>query len=157
MPSKGSRPRVLPSIVVAAALLVGLPGCSSGTDEPKVADAGGQLHRGVQRLYDAQLGRGQPTVSNDANANQACGDDRARRVYAATVPTRGFNDRTLAFDYAVGVLDHLGGGWERQSTEGSNDTVTTIGAGGHARISVITAADGTSYTISGETDCLPVK
>ncbi len=157
MRSKGIRPRFLPPIVVVAALLIGLAGCSSAEDEPKVADAGGQLQRGVQRLYDAQLGRGQPTVSNDANANQACGDERARRVYAATVSTRGFNDRTLAFDYAVGVLDHLGGGWERQSTKDSNDTVTTIGAGGHARISVITAADGTSYTVSGETDCLPLK
>jgi hypothetical protein len=157
MRSKGIRPHFRPPVVVVAALLISLAGCSSAEDEPKVADAGGQLQRGVQRLYDAQLGRGQPTVSNDANANQACGDERARRVYAATVSTRGFNDRTLAFDYAVGVLDHLGGGWERQSTKDSNDTVTTVGAGGHARISVITAADGTSYTVSGETDCLPVK
>ena len=156
MRSKGIRPGFLPPLAVAAALLIGLAGCSSGKDEPNVADAGAQLQRGAQRLYDAHLGRGQPTVSNDATADQACGDKRARRVYAAKVATRGFNDRTLAFDYAVGVLDNLGGGWERQSTKGSNDTVTTVGAGGHARISVITAADGTSYTIAGETDCLPV-
>jgi hypothetical protein len=159
MRTEGIRASFMAPFVVVAALFVGLAGlagCSSGKDEPTVADAGGQLQRGVQRLYDAELGRGQPTVSNDANANQSCGDKRAKRVYSATVPSRGFNDRALAFDYAVGVLDDLGGGWERQSTNGSKDTVTTTGAGGHARISVITAADGTSYTISGETDCLPV-
>jgi hypothetical protein len=138
------------------ALLVALSACS-GEDEPTVAEAGGQLQQAVQRLYAKQLGRGDPSVSNDAGADQACGDGRAKRVYAATVPTRGFSDRPTAFDYAVGLMDDLGSGWERQSTKDSNDTVTSVGVEGHARLSVVTSQDGASYSVAGETDCLPAS
>ena len=120
-----------------------------------VAEAGTQLQQAVQRLYARQLGRGNPNVSSDAGTDQACGEGRARRVYAATVRTRGFHDRPAALDYAVAVIDDLGEGWERQSTKASNDTVTSAGADGHARLSVTASQDGTSYSVAGETDCLP--
>jgi hypothetical protein len=139
---------------LSLALLTTLAACS-GDDEPTVAEAGAQLQQAVQRLYAKQLGRGKPSVSNDAGTDQACGDGRARRVYAATVPTRGFHDRPTAFDYAVGVIGDIGSGWERQSTKDSNDTVTSVGADGHARLSVITSQNGGSYSVAGETDCLP--
>jgi hypothetical protein len=135
-------------------VLAGLTACS-GKDEPTVAEAGAQLQQAVQRLYDKQLGRGDPSVSSDAGANQACGDGRAKRVYAATVRTRGFSDRPAAFDYAVGVIEDIGSGWERQSTRNSSDTVTSAGVDGHARLSVTTSQDGKSYSVAGETDCLP--
>jgi hypothetical protein len=144
------------AVALPLALLVALAACS-GKDEPTVAEAGTQLQQAVQRLYAKQLGRGEPRVSSDAGADQACGDGRAKRVYAATVRTRGFSDRPTAFDYAVGLMDDLGSGWERQSTKDSNDTVTSVGADGHARLSVITRQDGTSYSVAGETDCLPTS
>lgn len=124
------------AVVVALplALLAGLAACSSGKDEPTVAEAGTQLQQAVQRLYGKQLGRGDPAVSNDAGTDQGCGEGRAKCVYAATVRTRGFHDRPTAFDYAVGVVGDVGGGWERQSTKDSNDTVTVVGADGHARL-----------------------
>jgi hypothetical protein len=135
--------------------LLGALGACSGNDEPTVAEAGTQLQQAVQRLYASQLGRGEPTVASDAGTDQACGEGRARRVYAATVPTRGFSDRPTAFDYAVEVIDDIGSGWERQSTRSSNDTVTSVGVDGHARLSVTTSQDGRSYPVAGETDCLP--
>lgn len=147
----------LPRAATAAltlALLGALAACS-GKDEPTAAEAGTQLQQAVQRLYAKQLGRGEPSVSSDAAADQACGEGRAKRVYAATVRTRGFSDRPTAFDYAVGVIDDIGSGWERQSTENSSDTVTSVGVDGHARLSVTTSQDGQSYSVAGSTDCLP--
>jgi hypothetical protein len=44
-----------------------------------------------------------------------------------------------------------------QSTRDSDDTATSVGAGGRARISVNTSADGQTYAILGETDCLPTR
>lgn len=148
-------PRRAVGVALPLALLAGLAACSSGKDEPTVAEAGTQLQQAVQRLYAKQLGRGNPSVSSDAGTDQACGEGRAKRVYAATVQTRGFHDRPTALDYAVGVIDDLGEGWERQSTKASNDTVTSVGADGHARLSVTTSQDGSSYSVAGETDCLP--
>lgn len=151
--------RLLPRRAAAAALplalLTALAACSSGKDEPTAAEAGTQLQQAVQRLYDKQLGRGDPSVTSDVGTDQACGDGHAKRVYAASVPTRGFSDRATAFDYAVGVIGDIGAGWERQSTKDSNDTVTSVGADGHARLSVITSQNGASYQVAGETDCLP--
>jgi hypothetical protein len=148
-------PRRAAVVALPLVLLAGLAACSSGRDEPTVAEAGTQLQQAVQRLYARQLGRGNPNVSSDAGTDQACGEGRARRVYAATVRTRGFHDRPAALDYAVAVIDDLGEGWERQSTKASNDTVTSAGADGHARLSVTASQDGTSYSVAGETDCLP--
>jgi hypothetical protein len=148
--------RLLPRAAAAAlpfALLGALAACS-GRDEPTVAEAGTQLQQAVQRLYAKQLGRDTPSVSSDAGTDQACGEGRAKRVYAATVQTRGFSDRAAAFDYAVGVIGDIGSGWERQSTKDSDDTVTSVGADGHARLSVITSQDGRKYSVAGETDCL---
>jgi hypothetical protein len=147
-------PRATALTVLSLALLGALTACS-GKDEPTSAEAGSQLQQAVQRLYAKQLGRGQPTVTSDAGTDQACGDGRAKRVYSATVPTRGFSDRPTAFDYAVGVIEDIGSGWERQSTKGSSDTVTSVGVDGHARLSVTTSQDGHTYTVAGQTDCLP--
>lgn len=146
--------RAAATAALPLALLTALTACS-GNKEPTVAEAGTQLQQAVQRLYAKPLGRDDPSVSNDAAGDQACGDGRARRVYAATVPTRGYRDRPTAFDYAVGVMRDLGSRWERQSTKNSSDTVTSVGADGHARLSVITSQDGTRYSVAGETDCLP--
>jgi hypothetical protein len=150
--------RLLPRRAAAAALplvLLGALAACSGKDEPTVAGAGAQLQQAAQRLYANQLGGGEPAVTSDAGTDQACGDGRAKRVYAATLQSRRFSDRPTAFDYAVGVVGDIGSGWERQSTKDSSDTVTSVGAGGHARLSVVTSADGRSYSVSGETDCLP--
>jgi len=150
--------RRLSAATLAVELAVALVACSGKDDsaEPTtVAEAGAQLQQAVQRLYDEQLGRGTPVVPDDAGTDQACGEGRAKRVYSAIVDTRGFEDRPSAFAYAVAVVGKIGSGWERQSTRDSNDTVTSVGAGGHARISVNTSADGKTYAILGETDCLP--
>lgn len=150
--------RLLPRRAVAAALplaLLGALSACSGKDEPTVSEAGTQLQQAAQRLYAKQLGRGEPSVTSDAGTDRACGGGRAKRVYAATVASRGSPDRPTAFDYAVGVVDDIGSGWERQSTKSSSDTVTSVGVDGHARLSVITSPDGRSYSVTGETDCLP--
>jgi hypothetical protein len=146
-------PRAAATAALPLALLGSLTACS-GKDQPTVAEAGTQLQHAVQRLYAKQLGRGQPLVSSDARTDLECGNGRAKRVYAATVQTRGFGDRAAAFDYAVGVVGDIGSGWERQSTRDSDDTVTSIGVDGHARLSVITSQDGRNYSVAGETDCL---
>jgi hypothetical protein len=138
------------------ALAATLAACSGkGKDEPTAADAGAQLQQAVRTLYNNQLIRGAPSVTSDAGSDQPCGEGKARRVYAATAPSRGFSDRASAFDYAVNAMRDIGHGWERQSTASSSDTVTSVGVDGHARISVVTSQDGKSYTISGQTDCLP--
>jgi hypothetical protein len=140
---------------LALALATALAACSGGKDEPAAADAGSQLQQAVRILYDNQLIRGAPSVSSDAGSDQACGDGKAKRVYAATAPSRGFTDRASAFNYAVTAMRDIGHGWERQSTANSSDTVTSVGVDGHARISVTASQDGRSYSISGQTDCLP--
>jgi hypothetical protein len=125
-----------------------------GGREPTVTQAGDQLQQAVQRLYTQGLGRGTPTVSNDATSDQPCDDRQARRVYAATIASAGFQEQDPAFDFSIALMDDVGPGWERQSTRNSSDTVSAVGVDGHARLSVRTSQDGGSYTISGETDCL---
>jgi hypothetical protein len=138
------------------ALAATLAACSGkGEDQPTAADAGAQLQQAVRTLYNNQLIRGAPSVTSDAGSDQPCGEGKARRVYAATAPSRGFSDRASAFNYAVNVMRDIGHGWERQSTANSSDTVTSVAVDGHARISVVTSQDGKRYTISGQTDCLP--
>lgn len=149
--------RRVAAVALPLALAVALASCSGGKDEPTAAEAGGQLQQAVRILYDNQLIRGAPSVTSDAGSDQACGDGRAKRVYAATASSRGFSDQASAFDFAVTAMRDLGQGWERQSTENSSDTVTSVGADGHARISVTVSQDGTTYSVSGQTDCLPAK
>jgi hypothetical protein len=139
------------------ALAAALAACSGGKDEPTAAEAGGQLQQAVRILYDNQLIRGAPSVTSDAGSDQACGDGKAKRVYAASAPSRGFSDRASAFNYAVTAMRDVGKGWERQSTANSSDTVTAVGVDGHAKISVTASQDGKTYSISGQTDCLPTR
>ncbi|SRR6266540_2862763 len=142
------------SLLVALALaIVAVGGCSDGEREPTVAEAGEQLRQAVQRVYDNRLGSGAPKVSSDATTDRPCGDDRARRAYAATIPSRGFKDPDLAFEYAIGVVDRFSG-WNLDLPRDAQSTVSAVGLGGHARFSVMTSADGATYTVSGETDCL---
>jgi hypothetical protein len=102
------------------ALVATLAACSGkGKDEPTAADAGAQLQEAVRVLYDNQLIRGAPSVTSDAGSDHPCGEGKARRVYAATAPSRGFSDRASAFDYAVNAMRDLGHGWECQSTTSS--------------------------------------
>jgi hypothetical protein len=137
-----------------ALLLVAVAGCSHDRREPTVTQAGDQLRQAVQRVYDNRLGAGAPRVSSDATADQPCGDGRARRVYAATVPSRGFKARDLAFEYSIGVVDRFSG-WKLDLARDARDTVGAVAGDGHARLSVTTSADGSTYTVSGRTDCLP--
>jgi hypothetical protein len=148
------------SLFVALTLaLAAVAGCSSDQRraEPTVTEAAAQLRQAAQRLYSERLGGGAPKVSSDATHDLPCGDGRARRAYAATIRSPGFSERASAFNFSIALVDEIGSGWARESTAGSSDTVRAVGAGGHARLSVRTSPDGTSYAITGQTDCLPAR
>ncbi len=148
------RAAVPPAMLAVALLIVAVAGCSGERREPTAAEAGDQLRQAVQRVYDNRLGSGAPKVSSDAAADRPCGDGRARRVYAATVPSRGFKAQDLAFEYSIGVVDRFSG-WKLDLARDARDTVSAVAVDGHARFSVETSADGSTYTVSGQTDCLP--
>jgi hypothetical protein len=110
----------------------------------------------VQRVYDNRLGAGAPQLSSDATADRPCGGERARRVYAAAIPSRGFKDQDLAFEYAIGVVDRFSR-WKLDLDRDARGVVSAVGPDGHARLIVSTSAGGATYTVSGETDCLRTR
>lgn len=102
-----------------------------------------------------------PTVKQDAGADVACADGKAKRVFEASVPVRTSADPDNMFENTINGVLANSNGYSIQTRADADDLVRremTLRADDYPATlkAVVVAAPVPTLTLSGETDCIDV-